>query len=357
MRKLILCGATHGSNFGDTMFGLMFYEYIKFRYPDIDIYYTQISDYLKEWQSDSKEIENRWENTDGFIFISGGYFGDSPNENYKNMYFRFKNYIQFGLKAKRKKIPIAVIGVGAGPIKNPILRNRIISICNEAKVVSVRDEQSYNFLKKNGCKNKIFITSDSAQAIKKDEFQKLEKRNNPYFVGDKKKILVHCPTTVVSKYKEKVIGTIDKLYRNDKKVEIYFANDSVAGKNNLEEMASAFSGNNKQLYFYNDPIEFIQFLQGMDLIITPKLHVGIFSATYGKSVISFPIHPGKTKRYYQQIGYPERCIPLSEVTKEQVSMMVNQFINNPIQLSDKIYKKAEMNFELLDRFIEKYIEY
>ena len=357
MRKLILCGATHGSNFGDTMFGMMFYEYIKSRYPDIDICYTQISDYLKKWQINSKEIENQWADIDGFIFISGGYFGDSPNENYKNMYFRFKNYIRFGLKAKRKKIPMAVIGVGAGPMKNIILRQLVVSICNYAKVISVRDKQSYIFLKKNGCKNEIFITSDSAQAIRRKEFRRWEKSDKSYFMSDKRRILVHCPTTIVREYKEKVIRTVDKLYKNDKSVEIYFANDSMAGRNNLEEMASAFSGNNKSLYFYDDPIEFIHFIQGMDLIITPKLHVGIFSATYGKTVISFPIHPGKTKRYYQQIGYPERCIPLSEVTEEQVSMMVNQFINNPIQLSDKIYKKAEMNFELLDRFIEKYIEY
>lgn len=357
MKKIVLCGATHGTNFGDTMFGLMFYEYIKTRYPDIDIYFTKASEYLKKCENGCREYKQNWDDIDGFIYISGGFFGESPNEKLKNRYFRFMNYVSYGLKAKRKNIPIAVIGVGAGPIQNVVLRRLIISLCNYAEAISVRDIQSYQFLKKNGCENEMTVTSDSAQSIERKEFQKWFYNQDDPILKTKKRILVHCPTSVVQEYKDKIIQTVDKLYKNDESAEVYFCNDSLAGKQNLKEMIAAYTGKNKKIYLYDDPLDFIRFLRKMDLIITPKLHVGIFSATFGKAVISFPIHPGKTTRYYQQIGYPERSIPLSEVKEEQVSRMISQFINNPIRLPKEIYEKSAKNFEILDRFIEKHIEY
>mgnify|MGYP001773079491 CR=1 FL=1 len=352
MKKVVLCGATHGSNFGDTMFGLMFYQYIKQRYPDIKIYFTRISDYFKNCQENSETLDCSWKEVDGLIFISGGYFGDSPNENYRNSYFRFMNYIRFGICAKRRKIPIAVIGVGAGPIRNILIRKMIISICNNANVISVRDRQSYQFLKNNGCKNKIIITSDSAQAIRSTKFSLCgEEKHCDLSNNGKRRVLLHCPTVEVKEYTEKVIRAVDSMFKNNESVEVYFTNDSKVDKRNLEKVALAFTGNNKNIYVYDDPCKFIDFIKEMDLIITPKLHVGIFGATLGKSVISLPIHPDKTQRYYQQIGYSERCIPLSDLEDGQISELIKQYADIPIELSEDIYMNAAKNFDMLDSFI------
>lgn len=46
----------------------------------------------------------------------------------------------------------------------------------------------------------------------------------------------------------------------------------------------------KQLVPYGYPTQLCNILNEMDLIITPKLHVGIVGATLSKSVISFSIH-------------------------------------------------------------------
>lgn len=351
MKKVVLCGATHGSNFGDTMFGIMFYQYIKQRHPDVKIYFTRISDYFKSCQEGSEIVDCEWEELAGLIFISGGYFGDSPNENYKNCYFRFMNYIRFGLRAKHKKIPIAIIGIGAGPIRNILIRKMIISICNNAHVISVRDNESYQFLKNNGCKNEIIITSDSAQAIKSLQFFLCGEKNYPALPREKKKILIHCPTAQVKEYTEKVIWAVDSMFKDNEFAEVFFANDSKVDKNNLEKVSLAFTGRNKSIYVYNDPLEFIEFLKEMDLIITPKLHVGIFGATLGKSVISLPIHPGKTQRYYQQIGYSDRCIPLSDLKDGQICELIKKYTDRPIELSENIYMSAVKNFEILDTFI------
>lgn len=351
MKKIVLCGATHGSNFGDTMFGIMFYEYIHLRYPEIEIYYTKVSDYFNTWQKNSKTVDSEWKDIDGLIFISGGYFGDSPSESYKNSFFRFMNYVRFGLRAKLKKIPVAIIGIGAGPIKNSMLRHMIISIFNYARVISVRDKQSYQFLKSNGCKKEIIITSDSAQAIRRFGFSKEKCSSICEFSVNKKKLLVHCPTMYVKEYVEKVICAVDKLYKDCVYMDVYFCNDSKVEEGELKKISSAFTGNNKKYYIYNDPLEFIQFLKEMDMIITPKLHVGIFAVSFEKSVLSFPIHPGKTQRYYQQIGYSERCIPLSETNQEDVCKLITQYMDNSIHLSETIYAKAIKNFEMLDGFI------
>ena len=351
MKKIVLCGATHGSNFGDTMFGIMFFRYIKQRYPDIKIYFTRISDYFKSCQENSEIVNCKWKEVDGLIFISGGYFGDSPNENYKNSYFRFMNYIRFGICAKQKKIPIAVIGVGAGPIRNTLIRKMIVSICNNANVISVRDRESYQFLKRNGCKNKINITSDSAQAIRNFQCSLCCEQQHFKLSHEKKRVLLHCPTVEIREYTEKVIHRVDSMFKNSESVEVYFANDSKVDEEHLQKVSSDFTGNNKKMYTYNNPLEFIEFLKEMDLIITPKLHVGIFGATLGKSVISVPIHPNKTQRYYKQIGYSERCIPLSDLEDGQICEMIKKYADIPIKLSEDIYMKATENFNILDTFI------
>ena len=76
---------------------------------------------------------------------------------------------------------------------------------------------------------------------------------NQYF-KEKKKILVHCPTAVIQEYKDKIIQTVDELYKNDESVEVYFCNDSLEGKQNLNEMVGAYMGKNKKIYSYEDPL-------------------------------------------------------------------------------------------------------
>ena len=94
-----------------------------------------------------------------------------------------------------------MIGVGAGPIKNVVLRRMVISLCNYAQAISVRDIQSYQFLKKNGCENEINVTSDLAQSIGRKEFQN-------WFCNQE--------TNILKKKRKFLFIARQRLYRNTK---------------------------------------------------------------------------------------------------------------------------------------------
>src|SRR5690606_6289437 len=97
-------------------------------------------------------------------------------------------------------------------------------------------------------------------------------------------------------------------------------------------------------------------IASVDSIITPKLHVGIIGCTFGKPVLSFPIHPGKTERYFKQIGYSKHCKSLYNINKDEVKEMINKYIWSDIKLKHDIKVSALKNFEILNEFLEKYMQ-
>lgn len=123
----------------------------------------------------------------------------------------------------------------------------------------------------------------------------------------------------------------------------------------LNDVYNEFPKDRTVIYNFRNPLEFLEVISSADSIITPKLHVGILGCTYGKPVLSFPIHPEKTERYYEQIGYPERCKSLYNLTKEEAINMINKYIWEEIKLPENIKGDAQRNFDLLDRFINEYV--
>ena len=87
-----------------------------------------------------------------------------------------------------------------------------------------------------------------------------------------------------------------------------------------------------------------------DMVITPKLHVGIVSSSFGKSVFSFPINYEKTKRYYKNIGYSERCIDIYTVEHDQILALLEMHHDEGIQIPMGVVESAEENLKVCDSF-------
>ena len=82
------------------------------------------------------------------------------------------------------------------------------------------------------------------------------------------------------------------------------------------------------------------------------MHVGILSATFGKSVIAIAKHE-KIKRYYKQIGEMGRCIKFEDCTPNHINEMIDRFYNKTVNLSEEILRLADLNWKVLDEFIEQ----
>jgi len=91
----------------------------------------------------------------------------------------------------------------------------------------------------------------------------------------------------------------------------------------------------------------------VDLIITPKLHVGIVGAALGKSVLSFPYHIHKIKRYYRQIGEEDRCVLLKDITESVAYDKLIKYCSIPITVNDSFRDLAQKNLNALEELAAK----
>jgi polysaccharide pyruvyl transferase WcaK-like protein len=359
MKKVLLCGATHGSNFGDSLFAYMFKKKIESKYQNADIYFTKASKYSKDNLNIKVATLKDLFSMDAMVYISGGYFGQSHNESLKGSIYRFLVYFIFGLFMIFRRKPIAILGVGAGPLKRSFLKRTAVFIFNKAKIVSVRDNESKVYMTRYGVNSDIIVTSDSAQVID-DKIFNIKRKTKWISENEKLKdkyiVLVHLASKYSDLYNNTVIKAIKESISTQKDIGFIITTDYVTDSVELEEIYKMFPEDNTVIYNFYNPIDFVEIIANVDAAITPKLHVGILACTYNKSVVSFPLHPGKTKRYYQQIGYPERCKSLFEVNKDEAKQMISKYIMSNIELSDNIRNEAYKNFDLLIDFCEKYIK-
>lgn len=359
MKKIILCGATHGSNFGDSLFAYVFEKYMKSIDPELDIYFTRVSEYSKEFLNIKKASIRDIFSAKGLLFISGGYFGEAQHETWKGRIYHLIFYYIYGVFMAVRRKPIAIIGVGAGPLDSLPFKKLVLYIFKHAKVITLRDEESKQYMMNYGCTNEITVTSDSAQILNRDSF------NNDITIPsdilnekikDRKKVLIHITEAPGHElFEDKIIEAISETLMDDNEIAFILTNDTMHDVRLKELMEKRFPKNRTIIYQYSDPFEFLGLIKSVDSIITPKLHLGILGATYGKPVLSFPIHPDKTARYFKQIGYDTHCHSLYDVTIEQAKFMIEKYLWEKVNLSDEILINADLNFKKIDKFLDDYI--
>ncbi len=347
MKKILICGATHGTNFGDFLFAKLFEETIKKENKDVKLYFTHASDFfenkLKLRVATWKELFKM----DALIYMSGGFFGQSPNESLKESMIGFKIYYISGIITALRHKPIAIIGTGAGPLDRWFLRRAVVYILNRASVIAVRDIESYDYLVKYGVKKDMLVTSDTAQVIRKKTYEGNCNNDNL----NKIKVLVHFSGIGREAYKDKIVAALQETLFLDDKFEYILAADQVGFSNRIDEIVDLFPKDRTTVYKYDEPESLLKVISLSNVIITAKLHVGIMGCTFGKSVLSFPRHAEKIIRYYRDIGYPERCLPIEDLNKEKAKEMIIKYANKNIIIGEDVLVKANKNLEILKNFI------
>lgn len=349
--KILIVGATYMDNFGDMLFAKLIIEKLKNKTENR---FYLMSDYCRNFVGEENISDFDIKEADALLYMPGGYLGDRSDTSLYTTYLWFKRYFPIGLYYAKKRKPMMILAVDAGPCKYWFMRKIIEKICNSVFKVIVRNEDSKDFLvEKIGISSeKIAVTSDYAQTLLDyplPSVQEFEKWKNP----GKKRILLHI--NECEEAQRHILPALKDFYKeHSDEYEIVVASDQhypVEGKT-YEEVCK-FAANNSYYYKYGDPMELCTIIKSCDCVITYKLHVGIVAATYSKSVIPIPQHYKKVEKYYRQIGHEERVIPLKNATAENVLKALESFADKPIVLADEIYQKAKQNDDYLEEFIEQ----
>lgn len=352
--KILLHGATMGSNFGDFLFAKMFKVELEKESVVKSVYYYESRWALSDFFKKHLEYDQKYSfhSISALVLFGGGYFLGN-DRTIKEYVLRFLRYFLVVLKCFIFKKPYAIIGVDVGISKNKCLQYIQKVVLKHAKIVAVRNTESLAVMRSIGLNN-VTLTADPVFALDRNLFQKeripgtIQSLNGPcLFLHINPH---HSQNTLII---NKVIPVVNQFVESHQDYNVIVACDQAMGNDNaLDKALDMIETCNKVAYIYDRPMELCKVVDRCELIVTTKLHIGIVGAHLGKSVISFAGHADKIQRLYNQLGEGGRTIPLKELTLEEGVAMLERYYNNPIVVPKFVQDNAELNFVILRQFLQ-----
>lgn len=320
--KILLHGAINYSNFGDFLFAKIFYEHIKSSGKEVEFYshpkYGISAFFCKylAYQPSEKNYKTQMKHCDALVFIPGGYFVECSKKDILSRLKHIKRYFLPALYFIKKGKPIYILGVGAGPFGKGLYRKLALKVLNHAEVIHVRNEESKQYCLELGVTKDIKVTADTALLIK--DFMPAHDTAPAH--PSNKKFMLHLSAghSTAQRMMAHIVPAVKAFLTKNPEYQLCFVTDGLSAKSLQEEYTAVFREFHPISLPYDDPMKLCSHLAAASIVVTTKLHVGIVSSVLGRSVFSFPAVPEKTLRYYRQIGEADRCIPLTQVTSEDV---------------------------------------
>ena len=312
MKEASIIGPYTIHNFGDDLIGAVIAKELNKKG-----YHVSIPGFTEEnsrWLNleNKLSIKDAVKKADTVIIGGGGLFGDagvSPKDTYRE--FCCKAAIDAKLRLKR----VLSTGIGAGPLtyKKSYLLTYLICLLSEK--IGVRDSESVRFLHKIGVLKKKIIEGADVALLSPDYLVNNVRKNN--------KIGIQFD----------VMHFVDIVKGNNEIRTIFNEVDGFVKQNANDAMLITNGRNRSQLLLMNDGIgalcykgylpDFIDQLAGIDAIFTSHLHLAITAYAYRIPCFSLYVRE-KTKRFYDQIGHPERAIDLKTATVQDCKSLLSQ---------------------------------
>lgn len=350
--KILLNGATGGTNFGDFLFAKMFQEQVAEMVGMENTYWYQspltYSEFFEKRLGNSQKYKLK--DMHALVCISGGYFCGN-DRNWKDYIIRYLNYFSVCLRCISKGIPYGIFGVEVGISKSKRLQAVQEKVLKHAQIVTVRNSASYACAKKLGVKN-LMCTADTVFAMENSLFADIQLEEA--FAENGKKILLHINKKKLNgPIKTKVVPVINSFLEKHPQYSVVIAPDQLDEEQDeaMESIAQMLNCDRIIKSRYEDPLKLCKVIDAVDMVITTKLHVGIVGAKLGKSVISFSGHTEKIRRLYEELGVPERTMALDALNEETGLAMLERFYNIPMEIPQSVVDSAKNNMESVSAFI------
>ena len=347
--------AIHGSyycmNFGDTLIISIIKNWVNEIMPDSLINLPFVNSKEEGFQimnGDEYITDPSLKNTKALIFGPGGYFGEPNSSIFKRTYWYLRNFFRhlyWNKKLFKNNIPYMIVGVGVGPIKNFLMRKKIIKLFKNAQFIAVRDKLSKQYLVSWGVpSNSIEVTKDVALTTQ---------RNTEKQLNNKLKVGIHFSGDELTKYgkMDAFILFVKYLITN---YDVFLVEDEPNQSKNYRAGTLFDRLKNENIIIpsidYKSPELLLNDLQKFDCLITSKLHVGILGYSFLIPVLSVPKHQ-KTQRFYKQIGRSEFCLDFKSLETKFLIKKFEKCINSKIS-KNELKTESLKNKELIIKFIK-----
>jgi len=299
-------------------------------------YKMNINFIIRKSKKENIEILNQID----FIISSGGGFLSS----YYNYFFRLYIY----LIAIILKKDIILFAQSVGPFNSFLSKKLIPIFLNKCKFITIREPDSYNYLKKFNIKTKVYLTSDIAFLL--EENKELNKIKNKTV-----SICIKNNNDKNDKFYKIILNIIDYLFNNGYLVNI------ISHTINDDELAKKFKNYNKKIQIYlfgENPRNIKSIYKYSDFIIACRMHAIVFASEVSTPFLSISYEP-KFNGLISQLKYDNYLqLKYKKLDKDDIINRINYLINsqkiiinNLNIINKKIKMKSYLNIELLLNYI------
>ena len=262
--------------------------------------------------------------TVALVYTGGGYLGEGPVTSAKWHRSLVKQVLPIGAGFRLARKPYGFLGVGVGPLSYRFSRMAIGWLARGARVSSVRDTESRDYLLAyGGSKERVIVTADLALASElRDMYPCAGQGKNldkPYALIH----LIHKPDTDAHQWA--TCECIREFLRTTPNARVVSVSDNPA-KAHREIACSIgeFMGHDRcSVEAYESPRQLSELISGARFTVTNKLHVGVISAAYGRPTYALANH-GKTERFFRQIGRLEHWSPRSTPSLDRLGSFLRE---------------------------------
>lgn len=249
------------------------------------------------------------------LFAGGGYFGEPHGHFLERMKWSLRNqkrHLSWWRDFRNARC--SILGVGYGPITDPLFRWRVKKLVKVADPVLLRDQESLSYLR---C-DKAKVCVDYALSIK-GRVEPKDKRTiglHLYGIDDDRRL--------------EIINAVTTRYPNEDIILLDDSGVSTSSEQLMTRVVKLRHGNSVTTKSYEDVTALLELIDNCKLLITTKLHVGIVGIASGAKVISLPIHQ-KTIRLYRQLDLEAFCVPQTQYSVQRLEKMfplLDNFVPN-----------------------------
>ena len=256
------------------------------------------------------------------IVGGGGLFFDHPDYNiYLMRLLRKMNW------AKRLGMRVAVIGVGVGPLYHEQSRDYLRKTLSRVDLITVREPESRQLLDELDVSGPpIHVTADLAFLLESatPEAARETLERNGFPLDDKPRIAVCLCGRHADRpdYRRSVIRFCrTAIERIDARI-WFLPFQTGAGYDDRPGMRIIADelDQPERIHFFDgadDPAMMLAVVKEADLVLGERFHAAIFALVGNVPLIGISYFP-KVERLFQEIGHPEWCINLEEISSESL---------------------------------------
>ena len=357
--KKILLNAYINLNFGDDLFLKILFD----RYPEIKwylpkanpIYKTIFKNYNNVIINDDLlfKVRRKLKLTEKNRLISkydaGLYIGGSifmQLSNWKEQ-LAYRNEIIESFNKKQK--PYFILGSNFGPYNEKNFIEEYNKLFNKCKDICFRDKFSYDLFKEKG---NVRLAPDIVFQLKPKNIEKIKNS-----VGISLINLKDRDGESLEKYyniHNKKMKELAEAFINDGRKVVFFSfcenqGDLVAINDVVKLLDDKYKTNIEIVNYDGNIDEFLIKFESMENIVGTRFHACILSQVFNQGL--YPIlYSNKTYNVLKDIGLDKEYKFIKDLENLDVKEVLNRISNNKIT-DKKIFKEAEKQFEVLDKYV------